>query len=131
VYVGSERCIECHEEAYAFWKKTKHARAWATLEEQGKHFDLTCIGCHTVGYEQAGGFCRLKDVGALKDVGCEMCHGAGSVHVEDQDSSSIKLTAPVETCTALCHVPDHSDSFVYEKYLREITGKGHELSSGG
>lgn len=131
VYVGTERCTECHQEEHAFWKKTKHAKAWATLEEQGKHFDLTCIGCHTVGYQQAGGFCRLKDVGALKDVGCESCHGPGSVHVEDQEPSSITLAVPEKTCMSLCHVPDHSDGFVYEKYLREITGKGHELSAGG
>jgi hypothetical protein len=121
--------VECHEEAYAFWKKTKHAHAWATLEEQGKHFDLTCIGCHTVGYQQAGGFCRLKDVSPLKEVGCESCHGPGSIHVEDSEPSSIKLEASEETCKSACHVPDHSDAFVFEKYLREITGAGHVLST--
>lgn len=131
VFVGSDACQRCHEDAYAFWKKTKHAKAWATLEEQGKHFDLTCVGCHTVGYQQAGGFCRLKDVGALKDVGCESCHGAGSIHVDDSEPSSITLAVPSDTCMGMCHVPDHSDSFVYEKYLLEITGKGHQLSSGG
>ncbi len=130
-FIGSERCQSCHEEEYAFWKKTKHAKAWATLEEQGKHFDLTCVGCHTVGYQQAGGFCRLKDVGELKDVGCESCHGAGSIHADDSEPSSITLAVPEATCNSSCHVPDHSDAFVYEKYLLEVTGKGHELSSGG
>ncbi|MCK6548106.1 hypothetical protein L6R52_19805 [Myxococcota bacterium] len=126
-YVGTAKCVECHEEAYAFWKKTKHGTAWATLEEAGKHFDLTCVGCHTVGYQQPGGFCRLKDVEPLKDVGCESCHGPGSRHVADEDASSISLAAPESTCTATCHVPDHSDAFVYEKYVRLITGPGHVL----
>jgi hypothetical protein len=128
-FVGTEKCAECHEEEYAFWKKTKHARAWATLEEQGKHFDLTCIKCHTVGYQQAGGFCRLKDVGLLKNVGCESCHGPGSIHAADSEASSIRLEVKEDACKSACHIPDHSDAFVFEKYLREITGTGHELSS--
>lgn len=129
VFVGSERCQRCHEEAYAFWKATKHAAAWATLEDANKHYDLTCIGCHTVGYRRSGGFCRIADVGALKDVGCEMCHGAGSAHVEDQDASSIQLETTEATCTGLCHVPEHSDTFDYSTYLGRVTGEGHELSS--
>lgn len=128
VFVGSARCEECHEEAYAFWKKTKHAVAWATLEDANKHFDLTCIGCHTIGYKQPGGFCRIADVANLKDVGCEMCHGPGSVHVEDSDASSIQLATTESTCTSLCHVPDHSDQFDYSTYLKRVTGEGHELS---
>ena len=127
-FIGSDKCQECHEEAYAFWKKTKHAEAWKTLEDDNKHFDLTCIGCHTVGYQKPGGFCRIKDVGVLKDVGCENCHGPGSIHAGDKDSDSIVLAAPEETCASACHVPEHSDGFVYAKYLREITGPGHELS---
>lgn len=129
VFVGTEKCVDCHDSAYAFWKKTKHAKAWATLEDQGKHFDLTCVGCHTVGYQQPGGFCRLKDVGALKNVGCESCHGPGSVHAEDSEPRSIILRASESTCKSSCHIPDHSDAFVYEKYLREITGPGHELAA--
>jgi 2',3'-cyclic-nucleotide 2'-phosphodiesterase (5'-nucleotidase family) len=129
VYVGTERCVECHEEAYEFWKKTKHANAWETLESQNKHFDLTCIGCHTIGYEKPGGFCRIKEVAGREDVGCENCHGPGSIHAKDQDASSITLKAPESTCASECHVPEHSDAFVYEQYLREITGPGHELSS--
>ena len=127
-FVGTAKCVECHEEAYDFWKKTKHAVAWATLEDAGKHFDLTCIGCHTVGYEQPGGYCRLVDVKGYEDVGCENCHGPGSVHIEDSDPSSIVLESPESTCAGECHVPEHSDAFVYEKYLREITGPGHELA---
>lgn len=130
VFVGTEKCVECHEEAYDFWKKTKHAQAWETLERDNKHFDLTCVGCHTVGFMKPGGFCRLQDVSGREDVGCEDCHGPGSIHIEDQDPTSITLEAPESTCASECHVPEHSDAFVYEKYLREITGPGHELSEG-
>jgi hypothetical protein len=130
-YVGTQACVECHEEAWAFWQKTKHAKAWKTLEDDDKHFDLTCIGCHTVGYEQPGGFCRLSDVGVLKDVGCEMCHGPGSRHVEEEgDTDLIRLTTTSTTCSGYCHVPEHSDTFDYGKYILEITGEGHSLSAG-
>lgn len=130
VFVGTEKCSECHEEAYEFWKKTKHAQAWETLERDNKHFDLTCVGCHTVGFRKPGGFCRIKDVGGREDVGCEDCHGPGSIHIDDQDPTSIVLEAPESTCASECHVPEHSDAFVYEKYLRQITGPGHERSEG-
>lgn len=127
-YVGTARCAKCHEEAYAFWQKTKHAEAWETLKKDGKHYDLTCVGCHVVGYQKPGGFCRLKDVGGFEDVGCENCHGPGGQHVEDEDPDSIVLASTRATCAAECHVPEHSDAFVYETYLREVTGPGHELS---
>ncbi|MCB9651216.1 MAG: hypothetical protein H6730_32165 [Deltaproteobacteria bacterium] len=129
-FVGTAKCVECHEEAYAFWKETKHAKAWATLQKDGKHYDLTCVGCHMVGYERPGGVCRLQDVGGFEDVGCENCHGPGSIHVEDEDSTSIQLTTTAETCKSYCHVPEHSDGFEYETYLKKITGPGHELSGG-
>lgn len=129
-FVGTAKCVECHEEAYAFWKQTKHAKAWATLQDDGKHFDLTCVGCHVVGYEQPGGFCRLQDVAGFEDVGCENCHGPGSVHIEDQDSDSIQLATTPSTCKTYCHVPEHSDAFDYDTYLEKITGPGHELSGG-
>ena len=79
-------------------------------------------------YQEPGGFCRLSDVGNLKDVGCENCHGPGSVHVEDEDPDSITLASTEKTCAGFCHVPEHSDKFEYTSYLKQITGEGHELS---
>ncbi len=126
-YVGTKACVECHAEAYAFWKKTKHALAWETLEAGSKQYDLTCVGCHVVGYQKPGGFCRIKDVSGFEDVGCENCHGPGSKHITDGDPSSIVLQATVGTCANECHVPEHSDAFDFPKYLRMVTGPGHAL----
>lgn len=128
-FVGNAECAKCHEEAFAFWQESKHAQAWRTLEDDGKHFDLTCVGCHVVGFQKPGGFCRLKDVDGFKDVGCENCHGPGSTHVASEDPSDIVLEAPAKTCTQSCHVPEHSDGFNYETYVKKITGPGHELSA--
>ena len=53
--MGSEACQSCHAEAYAWWKSTKHGRAYATLENVHKEFNLSCVGCHVTGYNQPGG----------------------------------------------------------------------------
>lgn len=129
-YVGTEACKACHLPAYEQWRTTKHGKAWATLESQDKHFDLTCIGCHTVGYQKPGGYCRLADVGPLKDVGCENCHGPGSAHVGTGDKAKIARGVTEATCTAGCHVPEHSDGFSYGAYLPRVLGPGHGARQG-
>lgn len=129
-YVGTEACKACHLPAYEQWRTTSHGKAWATLESQDKHFDLTCIGCHTVGYQKPGGFCRLADVGLLEDVGCENCHGPGSVHSTTGDKAKIARGVTEETCTAMCHVPEHSDGFAYGTYLPRVLGPGHGARQG-
>lgn len=129
-FVGNARCSQCHAEAYEFWLGTAHARAWETLERDAKHYDLTCVGCHVVGFRQPGGFCRLSDAEPFRDVGCESCHGPGSLHVASPVAGSIGRGASEATCAATCHVPEHSDRFVYESYVRKITGPGHPLGEG-
>jgi hypothetical protein len=128
VFTGSARCAECHEEAFEFWKKTKHAQAWGTLTSKDKQYDLTCIGCHSVGYMKKGGFCRLSDVDGFENVGCEECHGPGSVHVGDGEAGSIRREAPEALCRTSCHVPEHSDGFDYANYVLKVTDKGHALT---
>lgn len=128
-YVGSEVCAGCHPEAYAFWQSTSHARAWATLVDREKQGDLTCIGCHSVGYREPGGFCQLSNVGLLKDVGCESCHGPGSRHIVVGDPQAIGRGLGQKTCAGMCHVAEHSDQFHYGTYLQVVTGPGHPLTS--
>lgn len=122
-FVGNQACAGCHAEAFAIWKKTKHAHAMETLETAGKQCDLGCIGCHSVGFGKPGGFCKPLEVGALRDVGCESCHGAGSLHAAGK--GTIQRIPGEATCQG-CHTPDHSDLFVYDKYLPQILGPGHQ-----
>lgn len=125
-YLGSQACSGCHAEAAALWATTPHARAWATLEEKGKDFDLTCVGCHSVGYREPGGYCSLDEVAAYRNVGCESCHGPGSAHVVAPAEGHIDRARTERTCARGCHVPEHSDAFVYESYVQRILGPGHE-----
>lgn len=126
-FVGNAACEGCHEPAFAVWRASKHARAWETLEAADKHYDFTCVGCHTVGFRAPGGFCSLAETEAepFRDVGCESCHGPGSAHLSAQDAASIDLGAEPATCTASCHVPAHSDTFEYARYRAKVLGPGH------
>ncbi len=145
-YVGNAQCKTCHAEAYAFWEKTNHGHALATLQEQNKEFNQDCIGCHVVGYEKPGGavigklqydatlndgtYSFTKD---LRNVGCENCHGPGSKHVEaamfgkggDPKQHIINAEIDETTCSGSCHVPEHSPRFDYEVYRPQILGPGH------
>ena len=38
---------------------------------------------------------------------------------------SVMLAAPDDMCATQCHTSEHSDTFQYEAYLRDIVGEGH------
>jgi hypothetical protein len=126
-YVGTEACTDCHAEAGEFWKTSRHAGAWETLEKVSKQFDYDCIGCHTTGWNQPGGASMAANE-TLRDVQCETCHGPGSRHVDADEADAkktIRLAPPPELCASQCHTPEHSDTFERTAYLRDIIGPGH------
>jgi hypothetical protein len=125
-YVGIEECGYCHAEAVKFWKETKHAGAWETLEKYGKDASYDCVYCHVTGWMKPGGSTIAKNE-PMRDVQCEVCHGPGSIHVDEdgkEKPSTMVRTTPKSTCET-CHSPEHSDTFDYEAYLRDVTGPGH------
>ena len=126
-YIGTEQCNTCHEEAVSFWKTTRHAGAWRTLEKVDKQFDYDCTGCHVTGWGQPGGATMAKNQG-LRDVQCETCHGPGSIHAvvaETSDELAITLVPPIDLCASQCHTREHSDTFEHTAYMRDILGPGH------
>jgi hypothetical protein len=126
-YVGMEACSDCHQEAVDFWKQTRHASAWKTLVDRGQQFDYECIGCHVTGWQQPGGS-NLAHNENLRDVQCETCHGPGSIHVAKgglEKPAAIVLNPKQDLCASQCHTKEHSDTFQYEAYLRDIVGPGH------
>jgi 2',3'-cyclic-nucleotide 2'-phosphodiesterase (5'-nucleotidase family) len=122
-YVGADACLECHEEVQPFWDADKHHKAWDTLVEEGKTFDLECVSCHTTGYGQPGGSI-LGALKNLKTVQCESCHGPGSIHVEDEEADSIQLVVPQSVCVT-CHNAKHSTGFQYDSYRSKLMVPGH------
>jgi len=125
-YVGDAKCAACHQDALTFWKTTVHATAWKTLVEVGKENDYRCTSCHVTGYGQVGGT-SLGHTDHLRDVQCEVCHGPGSTHVAEkglEEPPAVHRDTPASTCTG-CHTTQHSDTFQYEAYLRDVLGPGH------
>jgi len=126
-YVGMETCDDCHSEAVEFWQKTVHAQAWQTLVDRGQQFDYDCIGCHVTGFDKPGGS-NLAHNDDLRNVQCEECHGPGSIHVAKggEEKPLALLREPAKDfCATQCHTHEHSDTFQYEAYLRDILGPGH------
>jgi len=128
-YVGSQACgAGCHDAALGWWQGTPHGHAYATLETRLKEFHLECVGCHVTGYGRAGGatVTHLGADGALENVGCESCHGPGSLHVARPEAVVLPAETPEQVCVG-CHNEEHSDLFVYEGYKAMLRGPGHGL----
>lgn len=131
-YVGTARCGECHAEAVTWWGTTLHGHAYQTLVDVHKEYNLSCVGCHVTGYQRPGGstVTHLGARGELRDVGCENCHGPGSLHSDDPDGGHIARDMAEDTCLR-CHTPEHSDRFVYDVYRNMMLAPGHGRPTTG
>jgi hypothetical protein len=125
-YVGSARCGQCHAPELAWWKGHPHGNAYATLERRNVQFNLSCVGCHVTGYNQPGGS-TLAHVEDLTNVGCESCHGPGSLHAaapNREAAGNVQREVPESVCRR-CHNPEHSDLFEYATYRARLIAPGH------
>lgn len=111
-YIGSERCSLCHNNVHNDWSQTLHAKAYDTLESIGQQNNAACVGCHTVGFGQPGGFVNRATTNSLAGVGCESCHGPGRAHAENANDESLrpKINISSNVCGA-CHTGTHHPNF--------------------
>jgi len=124
-YVGSERCGTCHASAAAWWRSHPHGRAYATLVDRHKNFNLSCVGCHVTGYLRPGGS-TVTHVDNLQNVGCESCHGPGSMHIAHPSDAAVNVRRSPDESTCLgCHTPEHSDTFQFTAYRQTLLVPGH------
>ncbi len=123
--LGSEVCTTCHASAAVAWVASKHHRAYPDLVAAKKQFALDCISCHVTGWQQPGGVCRIDKTAGREQVGCESCHGAGSLHVSTAGKAPLQRVTS-DTCVR-CHDDQNSPNFNYEKYLEQIRVPGHAL----
>lgn len=154
-YIGSDGCKKCHFKQHRYWKKTGLAKSLDTLKptedaalaekmkakglDPAKDYtkDATCLACHTTGYDKKGGFPKAdataEQIEALGHVGCESCHGPGSLYVKHKtekldadkdakftfdDMAKLGLVKPDAANCATCHNeknPMHPGDFDYEK----------------
>jgi len=133
-FIGNQVCASCHPGSTAVWKKSRHARAFATLENLGKHFDPECLVCHVTGlnpwvasesssdavlkFEGKRGFLSLNLTPHLTNVQCENCHGPAGDHLANSKIKPAELN-PSSVCVE-CHHGSHSPLFEFGKYWQRI-----------
>jgi len=122
-FAASGRCAQCHTAEMAKWSFTNHSRAWESLlthPVEGSTTNPDCIGCHTTGFGEVGGFGEpsTSNLRKFKAVQCEACHGPLKGHPNDK---SIQPT-PISKDTCLgCHDAANSPDFDFDTYLRKAT----------
>jgi hypothetical protein len=118
-YVGSEQCVSCHQSSAEVWHGSAHSRAFATLVNAKADADPNCIGCHTVGFGDPSGYRRPMGTGTLVNVGCESCHGPGSLHVrQEKGDRTVNFTFhPLDAgdCQK-CHYGEYSRPFDWDQF---------------
>ncbi len=117
-FTGNKDCKRCHSLSSFRFRNSKHAHAFEPIVEKRHEYDPECVRCHTVGFGYTSGFISPDTTPALKNVGCEDCHGPGSKHIEEPlegEYGEVKK----ETCEE-CHNPSNSPKFVYDEYVKKI-----------
>ena len=125
-FVGSDACKSCHELEYKnFQSYNKKAHSYKSISALKKGLTEAefkkCFECHTTGYGKEGGFRSEQETPQLKDTGCEVCHGPGSVHVDTGDPKDIQGKLTAKECE-VCHNPERVNSF---KYKPMVYGGAH------
>ncbi|MEA2110162.1 MAG: multiheme c-type cytochrome, partial [Pseudomonadota bacterium] len=136
-YVGSQRCVKCHQQKVAIWKKTRHARAMESLKARKRENDPDCYRCHVtgivgVGVNQAAAagqpenpFAKLiqrqhrQHENYRPNVQCEACHGPGSRHAASPEKAG-KMTFPDEQGCRQCHTRDTDPDFSYQEKIHRV-----------
>ena len=136
-YTGVAKCKTCHKKEpignqFGSWEKTKHAKAWSTLEsEQAKEWaaeaevenpqkDERCVKRHVTAYGVPDSLKRTR-FDEKDGVQCEACHGAGNDYrkkkiMADRDKAIARglVAEPEKTCVE-CH-NDDSPAWDPERY---------------
>ncbi|MCK6523157.1 hypothetical protein L6R49_17180 [Myxococcota bacterium] len=118
-YATSGECVRCHSLQFARWTYTPHAKAVASLSRRGEQQNPECVGCHTTGYAEPGGFAETtpSNLRTWGGVQCEACHGPLQGHPRVAEAAP----KPVTEATCLgCHDAANSPNFDYTSYLRQV-----------
>ncbi len=117
IYATGTSCKTCHEKAHEIWQESRHSQAYATLKRVNKAFDPECLTCHTLAFNEPGGFVSENNTPELANVQCEICHGPGLEHAKDPKQGWSPNAA--QACKK-CHVKNHSPRFNFAEYWQRI-----------
>lgn len=141
-FLGANKCKTCHSKQSKAWVETKHANALATLQKADEKvvaewaakmkIEITgsadktagCVECHVTGHELPGGYPNADSTATvnLSMVGCESCHGPGSVHkaAPKEEKKGNMNNAVGEALCKTCHTAEASPKFVYEEWKKKV-----------
>lgn len=120
-YVGSDKCAACHQQEYDRFKAhSRKAQSFKNIVLMKKgltqdEFDR-CLECHTTGFGKPGGFRSEQETPNLKEAGCEVCHGPGSLHIQSSDPKDIKKDISPLVCAG-CHNAERVESFHFKPLM--------------
>ena len=121
-YIGSKTCSECHPQEYErFVEFSKKSRSFESIKimkpKLTREEYQSCFECHTTGYGKPGGFVSESETPELKNAGCEVCHGPGSIHADTGgDPAEIRYDLSMEDCKS-CHNSDRVQAFDFKPLL--------------
>ncbi len=135
-FLGTETCKRCHAAEYDQWAASPHGHAFASLDKpvKGKQRSDDCLTCHTTGLGQAGGYqvtatstSPPPEAGGsasassgqpdMTNVGCESCHGMGTLH---QRTGAVHIE---EATCRTCHTSEWSPKFDFKTALAAVKHK--------
>jgi hypothetical protein len=103
-FVGSSACLGCHPAQFAQWRS----------------MDLDCFACHVTGAQDPRGPGHPSQVGVLRNVGRESCHGPGETHLAAPVAGTIQRRAERSTCEQ-CHDGEQDEGrFEWETHLPKV-----------
>lgn len=143
-YVGASKCKSCHNAdkngaQYKKWESDKHSKAYDALKSESAKkkaeamgvkdplTDAKCLSCHTTA---AGKTNVDKSYKVDEGVGCEACHGPGSLYkkttvMKDRKAAvEAGMIVPDEKTCKTCHqdkTEGHDGKFTtFEKEYSKI-----------
>lgn len=120
-FTGWTACGNCHREQVKTWQSSRHAASYLTLVEKEQQFNLECLPCHVTGADREDPAAAMGIAADRQAVGCESCHGPGSIHSADPAG---QRPAPVTARICLtCHTPEQDDSFNFAGALKKLKCK--------
>lgn len=111
-YAGAQACAECHQDIHDSVMDTKHAGAFAALQQIHQDNNPSCLPCHTVGYGNPSGFASAATTPQLEGVQCENCHGPAGNHAANPDDPTARPRLEIAaTVCGGCHTGTHQPTY--------------------
>ncbi len=121
-YIGWRRCGKCHQAEVKSWRRTRHAKAYETLVNKNRQYNLDCLFCHVTGIDRQHKLAALSVSADLREVGCESCHGPGRAHATNPKKNKL-ISSPREKICLNCHTKAHDPNFKYEADIKRTHGE--------